>query len=90
MMPNASGSGVLVNPIGKPQPKRYSNVKYINPGYVVNVALRATQVNGAQFFVNSEKIEKDVNDLVDEAVAFAEASPEPPLSELLTDIFKEH
>jgi pyruvate dehydrogenase E1 component alpha subunit len=37
-----------------------------------------------------QKIEKDVNDLVDEAVAFAEASPEPPLSELLTDIFKEH
>ena len=35
------------------------------------------------------KIEKDVNDLVDDAVAFAEASPEPPLSELLTDIFKE-
>src|SRR5437762_9560789 len=35
------------------------------------------------------KIEKDVNDLVDEAVAFAEASPEPPASELLTDIFKE-
>jgi pyruvate dehydrogenase E1 component alpha subunit len=35
------------------------------------------------------KVEKDVNDLVDEAVAFAEASPEPPLSELLTDIFKE-
>ena len=35
------------------------------------------------------KIDKDVNDLVDEAVAFAEASPEPPLSELLTDIFKE-
>jgi pyruvate dehydrogenase E1 component alpha subunit len=35
------------------------------------------------------KIEKDVNDLVDEAVAFADASPEPPLSELLTDIFKD-
>ncbi len=35
------------------------------------------------------KIDKDVNDLVDEAVAFAEASPEPPLDELLTDIFKE-
>jgi pyruvate dehydrogenase E1 component alpha subunit len=35
------------------------------------------------------KVEKDVNDLVDEAVAFADASPEPPLSELLTDIFKE-
>src|SRR5438105_4255762 len=35
------------------------------------------------------KIEKDVNDLVDEAVAFAEASPEPPASELFTDIFKE-
>jgi pyruvate dehydrogenase E1 component alpha subunit len=34
-------------------------------------------------------IDKDVHDLVDEAVAFADASPEPPLSELLTDIFKE-
>jgi pyruvate dehydrogenase E1 component alpha subunit len=35
------------------------------------------------------KVEKDVNDLVDEAVAFADASPEPPPSELLTDIFKD-
>ncbi|HXH82975.1 MAG TPA: pyruvate dehydrogenase (acetyl-transferring) E1 component subunit alpha [Candidatus Tectomicrobia bacterium] len=35
------------------------------------------------------RLEKDVNDLVDEAVAFADASPEPPLSELLTDVFKE-
>ena len=35
------------------------------------------------------RIEKDVNDLVDDAVAFADGSPEPPLSELLTDIFKE-
>ena len=34
-------------------------------------------------------IEKDVNDLVDEAVAFAEASPDPPVEWLLTDIFKE-
>jgi pyruvate dehydrogenase E1 component alpha subunit len=34
-------------------------------------------------------IEKDVNDLVDEAVAFADASPEPPLEELFTDIFRE-
>jgi pyruvate dehydrogenase E1 component alpha subunit len=33
-------------------------------------------------------IEKDVNDLVDEAVAFADASPEPPVEWLLTDIFK--
>ena len=36
-----------------------------------------------------KSIEKDVNDLVDEAVAFADASPEPDLSELYTDIFKE-
>jgi pyruvate dehydrogenase E1 component alpha subunit len=35
------------------------------------------------------EIEKAVNDLIDEAVAFAEASPEPPESELLTDIFKD-
>jgi pyruvate dehydrogenase E1 component alpha subunit len=34
-------------------------------------------------------IEKDVNDVVDEAVAFADASPEPPVEWLLTDIFKE-
>jgi pyruvate dehydrogenase E1 component alpha subunit len=35
------------------------------------------------------EIDKAVDDLVDEAVAFADASPEPPLSELLTDIFEE-
>jgi len=35
------------------------------------------------------EIDKSVNDLVDEAVAFADASPEPPDSELLTDIFKD-
>jgi pyruvate dehydrogenase E1 component alpha subunit len=35
------------------------------------------------------EIDKGVNDLVDEAVAFAEASPEPPASELLTDIFRD-
>jgi len=34
-------------------------------------------------------IEKDVNDRIDEAVAFADASPEPPLEWLLTDIFRE-
>jgi len=33
-------------------------------------------------------IEKDVNDLIDEAVAFADASAEPPVEWLLTDIFK--
>ena len=38
---------------------------------------------------DAKNIEKDVNDLVDEAVAFADASPEPPASELFTDIFKE-
>jgi len=38
---------------------------------------------------DAKKIEKDVNDLVDEAVTFADASPEPPGSELFTDIFKE-
>jgi pyruvate dehydrogenase E1 component alpha subunit len=34
-------------------------------------------------------VEKDVNDRMDEAVAFADASPEPPVEWLLTDIFKE-
>jgi pyruvate dehydrogenase E1 component alpha subunit len=35
------------------------------------------------------EIDKAVSDLIDEAVAFADASPEPPPSELLTDIFKD-
>jgi pyruvate dehydrogenase E1 component alpha subunit len=34
-------------------------------------------------------IEKDVNDLIDEAVAFADASPEPPSEWLFTDIYKD-
>ena len=34
-------------------------------------------------------VEKDVSDLVDEAVAFAEASPEPPPEELFTDVYKD-
>ncbi len=34
-------------------------------------------------------IEKDVNDIIDEAVAFADASPEPPAEELFTDIYKD-
>jgi pyruvate dehydrogenase E1 component alpha subunit len=34
-------------------------------------------------------LEKDVNDRIDEALAFADASPEPPLEWLLTDIYKE-
>jgi TPP-dependent pyruvate/acetoin dehydrogenase alpha subunit len=35
-----------------------------------------------------QALEKDVNDRIDEAVAFADASPEPPLEWLHTDIFK--
>jgi len=35
-------------------------------------------------------LEKEANDRIDEAVAFADASPEPPLEWLLTDIFKEN
>jgi pyruvate dehydrogenase E1 component alpha subunit len=33
-------------------------------------------------------IEKDVNDTVDDAVAFADASPEPPAEWLFTDVYK--
>src|SRR5436190_238520 len=36
-----------------------------------------------------QTIEKDVNDIVDEAVAFADASPEPPAEWLFTDIYKD-
>jgi TPP-dependent pyruvate/acetoin dehydrogenase alpha subunit len=35
------------------------------------------------------RIEKDVSDRVDEAVAFADASPEPPLEWLMTDVYRD-
>jgi pyruvate dehydrogenase E1 component alpha subunit len=44
---------------------------------------------GALAEADLKAIEKDVNDRVDDAVAFADGSPEPPLEWLLTDIFKE-
>jgi len=34
-------------------------------------------------------IEKSVNEMMEEAVAFAEASPEPPAEWLLTDVYKD-
>jgi pyruvate dehydrogenase E1 component alpha subunit len=34
-------------------------------------------------------LEQDVNQRVDEAVAFADRSPEPPLEWLLTDVYGE-
>jgi pyruvate dehydrogenase E1 component alpha subunit len=34
-------------------------------------------------------LEKDVNDRVDDAVTFADASPEPPAEWLMTDVYKE-
>jgi len=34
-------------------------------------------------------LEKDVNDRIDDAVAFADASPEPPAEWLMTDVYKE-
>ena len=37
-----------------------------------------------------KNVEKAVNDLADEAVAFAEASPEPPADELFTDVIELH
>jgi pyruvate dehydrogenase E1 component alpha subunit len=39
--------------------------------------------------VDIRNIEKAVNDLADESVAFAEASPEPPPEELFTDVYKD-
>ena len=36
-----------------------------------------------------QAIEKSTHDLVDEAVAFADASPEPPAEWLLTDVYKD-
>ncbi len=44
---------------------------------------------GALSEADLRAIEKDVNDRMDEAVAFADASPEPPAEWLFTDIYKE-
>jgi pyruvate dehydrogenase E1 component alpha subunit len=44
---------------------------------------------GALSETDVRHLEKDVNDRVDDAVAFADASPEPPLDWLHTDVFKE-
>jgi pyruvate dehydrogenase E1 component alpha subunit len=46
---------------------------------------------GAGVLTNEDlqSIEKDVNDIIDEAVAFADASPEPGPEELFTDIYKD-
>ncbi len=38
---------------------------------------------------DAQSLEKAANDQIDEAVAFAEASPEPPAEWLLTDVYKE-
>jgi pyruvate dehydrogenase E1 component alpha subunit len=44
---------------------------------------------GALAEADVRAIEKDVNDRMDEAVAFADASPEPPADWLFADIYKE-
>ncbi len=44
---------------------------------------------GALSEADVRAIEKDVSDRVDEAVAFADASPEPPAEVLFTDIYQE-
>jgi pyruvate dehydrogenase E1 component alpha subunit len=44
---------------------------------------------GALSEADVRAIEKDVDDRIDEAVAFADASPEPPAEWLFTDIYKE-
>src|SRR5207249_2790399 len=60
-----------------------------NNRYAMGTSLDRALKPGVLSEDDVKKIEKDVNDLVDEAVAFADASPEPPASELFTDIFKE-
>ena len=35
------------------------------------------------------RIEKDINDRIDDATTFADASPEPPPEWLLTDVYRE-
>ena len=54
------------------------------------VLFRDRAVNGGWLSdADVRNIEKDVNDIIDEAVAFADASPEPPAEWLFTDIYKD-
>ena len=55
------------------------------------IVLFRDRAAGAGVLTNEDvlAIEKDVNDIIDEAVAFADASPEPPAEELFTDIYKD-
>ena len=55
------------------------------------IVLFRERVVGAGVITDADvrTIEKDVNDVVDEAVAFADASPEPPAEWLFTDIYKD-
>jgi pyruvate dehydrogenase E1 component alpha subunit len=55
------------------------------------IALFRDRALGASVLTNEDvqAIEKDVNDIIDEAVAFADASPEPAAEELFTDIYKD-
>jgi TPP-dependent pyruvate/acetoin dehydrogenase alpha subunit len=34
-----------------------------------------------------KEMDKEINQVIEEAVRFADASPEPPLEELLTDVY---
>src|SRR5437867_2203936 len=60
-----------------------------NNRYAMGTSLERALAEGWLTEADVRGLEKDVNDLVDEAVAFAEASPEPPVEWLLTDIFNE-
>src|SRR6058998_2943292 len=55
------------------------------------IALFRDKILGAGLLSEADirAVEKDVNDRIDEAVAFADASPEPPVEWLFTDIYKE-
>ena len=55
------------------------------------IVLFRDRARGAGWITDADvrAIEKDVNDRIDEAVAFAEGSPEPPAEWLFTDIYKD-
>jgi pyruvate dehydrogenase E1 component alpha subunit len=55
---------------------------------IVNFSDRCLR-DGVLTETDIQLVEKSVNDIVDEAVAFADASPEPPPEWLLTDVYKD-